>query len=138
MAFQITEIVDSQSDNVLIKALHQNNLLTVTVCGIENQEIRVGELIQAEIRFDEIADWKVLSDFEDIQSGIWQEQDGIHLVGRVHSILDYGDGRVVIDVYMQNGPEFFTVNLDAMDETMPDANEGIEITVKNLYITPRS
>ena len=138
MAFQITEILALQPDNVLVKALHQNNLLAVTVRSIKDNDIHVGELLQAEIGFDEILDWKALEDFEDVQSGIWQEQDGIHVLGRIHSILDYGDGRTTIDVYLQNGPEFFTVNLDAMEEAMPDANEGLEITVKNLFLFPVS
>lgn len=120
-----------------MKTLHQNNLLAATVRGMKDHDIHVGESFQAQLSFDEILDWKDLSDFEDTQSGIWQEQDGIHLVGRIHSILDYGDGRVVIDVYLQNGPEFFTVNLNATEEDAPDANDGLEIIVKNLFLSPR-
>jgi hypothetical protein len=138
MAFQITEIFDSKSENTLAKAVHRNNRLSVTIRGIKDQDIRTGELFQAEIGFDEILGWKVVDDFEDAQSGIWQEQDGIHLRGRVHSLLDYGDGVTVIDVYLQNGPEFFTVNLSAEEDNAPDANDGLEIVVKTLFLNPGS
>ena len=138
MAFRITEIVEAKSDHVLAKALHQNNTVTVTVRSTKDRDIPVGQSIQGEISFDEILDWQVLENFEDAQSGIWQKPDGIHVVGRIHSILDYGDGRTIIDVYMQNGPEFFTVNLNATEEDVPDANEGLEIVVKNLFISPNS
>src|SRR5262245_43362098 len=127
MAFQLTEILDSKSENVLAKVLHQNNQLHATVRGLEEHNVSVGEPFQAEISFDQILDWKVVDDFEDSESGIWQEEDGIHLLGRIHSILDYGDGRIVIDAYIQNGPEFFTVNLNAIEDDTPDANDGLEI-----------
>ncbi len=138
MAFQITEILDSKSDDVLAKVLHQSNLLTATIRGLEKGNISVGTPFQAEMSFDEIQDWKVVEDFRDDRSGIWHEQDGIRLRGRVHSILDYGDGRMFIDVYMQNGPEFFTVNLNATEGEAPDANDGLEIVVGHLYLRPVS
>lgn len=138
MAFQITEIFDSQSGNVLAKVLHQDNHLTATVRGMDEKNLSIGTPFQAGISFDEIRDWKVVDDFEDARSGIWQEEDGIHLLGRIHSIIDFGDGRVVIDVYLQNGPEFFTVNLNATDEDAPGANDGLEVIVGHLVLQPVS
>lgn len=134
MAFQIVEVLDSQPENILATILHQDNQVTATVRGMKDHEVPVGKLFQADIRFDEILGWKVVSNFEDTRSGIRQEQDGIHLYGRVHSILDYGDGRTMIDVYMQNGPEIFTVNLDATDEDTPEANDGLEVVVGDLSL----
>jgi hypothetical protein len=136
MAFEVTEILDSTSDNVLAMALPQNNQVPVTVQGVKDHDIPVGKSFPAQISFDEILDWKVVSEFENAQSGIWQERDGIHLLRRIHSILDYGDGRIVLDVYMQNGPEFFTVHLDASEDTVLEADDGLEIVVKTLFIFP--
>jgi hypothetical protein len=138
MTFQILEVFDSHSENVLAKALHHDNPIAVTVRGRKASDIRVGEWFQAEISFDEILGWQVRDDFEDAQSGIWQDQDGIHLLGRIHSILDFGDGRIVIDVYIQNGPEYFTVQLNAEEEDAPDANDALEIVVGHLYLHPIS
>ena len=129
---------DSHSENVLAKVLHHNNPIAVTVRRGKAQDIRVGEWFQAEITFDEILGWQVRDDFEDAQSGIWQDQNGIHLLGRIHSLLDYGDGAVVIDVYIQNGPEYFTVRLNAEEEDAPDANDALEIVVGHLYLQPVS
>ena len=135
MAFQITEIVDTQSEGVVVQALHQNNPLTVTICGVKNDEI-MGKAFQAVIDYDEILEWNVVESFRDDRSGIWQEQDGVHLLGRVHNILDYGDGKTIVDIYIQNGSEFFTVNSDAIEDLSFDANTGLEIVVRNLYIHP--
>ena len=138
MAFQIIEILDSQTETILVKALHHSNEVPVSIRGVKSHDILAGQSIQGEVGFDEILDWKVVSEFEDGQSGIWHAQDGVHLLGRVHSILDYGDGRIVIDVYIQNGPELFTVNLNATEEEAPDANDGLEIIVKKLFLFPVS
>jgi hypothetical protein len=54
MTFQITEILDSQSENILTKALHQNNRVTATLFGVKGQEIAIGKTFQAEIGFGEI------------------------------------------------------------------------------------
>ena len=136
MAFQIIEILDSQTETILVKALHHSNEVPVSVRGTKGHDILAGQTIQGEVCFDEILDWKVVSEFEEGQSGIWQAPDGVHLLGRVHSILDYGDGRNFIDVYIQNGPEFFTVSLNAAEEDSPEANDGLEIVVKNLILLP--
>ena len=138
MTFQITEILASKSDHVRAKVLHQGHHVVVEVRAMKDHDIVIGELFQAEIGFDEILDWKAVTDFEDARSGIWQGQDGIHLLGKIHSILDYGDGRTVVDVYIQNGPEFFTVNLTSPEDDALDANDGLEVTVRNLYLHPVS
>jgi len=136
MTFKILEILDSTSENVLAKADHQNHQLTAIIRDMKDKEILLDTPIQGEISFDQILDWKVLADFEDAQSGIWQGQDGIHLVGRIHSILDYGDGRMIMDIYMQNGPELFTVNLETAEDQILDANDGLEFIVDHLYLHP--
>jgi len=136
MTFKILEILDSTSENVLAKVDHQNHQLTAIIRDMKDKEILLDTPIQGEISFDQILDWKVLADFEDAQSGIWQGQDGIHLVGRIHSILDYGDGRMIMDIYMQNGPELFTVNLETAEDQILDANDGLEFIVDHLYLHP--
>lgn len=136
MAFQITEILDSKSDNVLARVLHRDKQLVAAIRGMEERPIPVGTPFQAEISFEDVRHWKVVDDFEDARSGIWQEQEGIHLLGRVHSILDYGDERIMVDVYIQNGPEFFAFTFNAAEDEMPDANDGLEIIVGRLYLDP--
>jgi hypothetical protein len=136
MTFQVTKILDSKTDDVLVQALHQDNPIPVTIRVSKDHSVSLEKPLQAEISFDEIISWKIVDDFEDAQSGIWQEQDGIHLLGRVHSVLYYGEEDIVTDVYLQNGQEFFTVNLNAAKDEVPGANEGLEIVVKILFLFP--
>jgi hypothetical protein len=138
MAFQIIEIVDPQPENILAKVSHQNNQVTATIRGNKNQDLGVGKSFDVEIDYDQVLEWNVIDDFSDDRSGIWQEQDGIHLAGRIHNVLDYGDGKTIVDVYLQNGPEFFTVTSEAMEDIDFDANTGLEIVVQSLHLYPIS
>ncbi len=135
MSFQIIEILESQPQGVLAKVGHQSNQVIAVIANRGAENITVGESLEAEIGYDKILSWKMTGDFDDTRSGIWQAQDGIHLLGRVQSVLDYGDGKTIIDVYMQNGSELFTVDSETVDD-VPEANDGLEITVGNLYIYP--
>jgi hypothetical protein len=138
MAFQIVEIVDLQPENVLAKVSHQNNQVTATIRANKNEDLVIGKSFDAEIDYDQVLEWNVIDDFSDDRSGIWQEQDGLHLAGRIHNVLDYGDGKTIVDVYMQNGPEFFTVASEGMEDLDFDANMGLEIVVQNLHLHPTS
>jgi hypothetical protein len=135
MSFQITEIVEVHPERIRAVVNHGNNQVPVMIAGSKAEDLAVGKSFQATIGYDEIRNWNVVSDFEDARSGIWQEADGIHLLGRVHNLLDYGDGKIIIDVYMQNGSELFTVDSETVDDAL-EANDGLEITVGNLYVYP--
>ncbi len=135
MPFQIVEILDSQPEGIAAKVSHQGNQVIAIVADRGLGDIAVGKLIEAEISYDKILSWKVIPDFDDTESGIWQEQDGIHLRGRVHNVLDFGDGKIIMDVYIQNGSDLFAVDLETVDD-VPEANDGLEITVGKLYLYP--
>jgi hypothetical protein len=136
MSFQIVEIVETQPEKIQAVVKHGTHQMSVTIAGQSAGDIMAGESFPAEIGYDQILDWKVIDDFEDARSGIWQGQDGIHLLGRVHNILDYGDGKIIMDVYIQNGPEFFTLSSEAIADAAFESNDGLEIIVGNLYIYP--
>ncbi len=135
MSFQMIEILGSQPQGILARVSHRDNQVTALIANRGTDDMTVGRTFEAEIGYDKILEWKVISDFDDIQSGIWQEQDGIHLRGRVHNVLDYGDGKIIMDVYIQNGSDLFAVDLETVDD-VPEANDGLEITVGKLYLYP--
>jgi hypothetical protein len=134
MAFQIVEILESTPGKILARVNHENNPLTVTIPDQKVENILVGKSYLAEIGYEGIPDWKIIDDFDDAQSGIWQEENGVHLLGRVHNIIDFGDGRTIIDVYLQNGPEFFTLDTAMLGDETFESDTGLEITVSNLYL----
>ena len=136
MSFQIIEILESQPEKILARVRHENHQVTVTIPNKKAEDIIVGRPFLAETDHDRILNWKIVSDFDDAKSAIWQEKDGIHLMGRIHSIIDFGDGRTIIDVYLQNGPEFFTVNSEMIGNEILENDVGLEITVSNLYLYP--
>jgi hypothetical protein len=136
MAFEIVEIVERQSEGIRAVLNHGTHQILAVIAGSKGEDVVVGESFQATIGYDEIRTWNVVDDFEDARSGIWEEQDGIHLLGRVHNVLDYGDGKVIVEVYMQNGSELFAVESETIADS-PEANDGLEITVGKLYLYPQ-
>ena len=136
MSFQIIEILDSQPEGILAKVSHQNSQVTAVIANRGTDDMTAGRSVEAEIGYEKILGWKVVSDFDDTKSGIWQERDGIHLLGRIHSLLDFGDGKTIADVYMQNGSELFQVDLEAIDDAALESDSGLEIIVSKLYIYP--
>jgi hypothetical protein len=136
MSFQIIEILEEQPETILARVKHENNPLTAVLSSPKVDTLTVGNTFSAEIDYDRILHWKTIPDFQDTQSAIWQEEDGIHLAGRIHNILDYGDGRTIIDVYLENGAEFFSVKSDMIDDELLANDTGLEITVGNLYLYP--
>ncbi|RPH74847.1 hypothetical protein EHM76_02795 [bacterium] len=137
MSFQIVEVLESGSEKVKALVKHGSDQFSAIVAGKIMDELAVGKTFQAEIGYDDILAWKVVSDFEDNQSGIRQAEDGIHLLGRIHSVLDYGDGKTVVDVYLQNGPELFRVDVETIESDDLEPHSGLEIIVGNLYLSGR-
>ncbi len=138
MSFQIIEILDALPQGVLAKVSHQGHQVTALVVNQGGEEMIVGKSVEAEIGYDKILSWKVIPDFDDAKSGIWQEQEGIHLLGRIHSLLDFEDGKTIVDIYMQNGSELFQVDLEAIEDDALETDSGLEITVGELYIYPNN
>ncbi len=136
MPFQIIEILDSQPQSVLARVSHQGNQVTALVANRGGEDVVAGKSVEAEIGYDKILSWEVIPDFDDTKSGIWQDQDGIHLLGRIHSLLDFGDGKTIVDVYVQNGSELFQVDLEAIEDAALESGSGLEITVSKLFIYP--
>lgn len=136
MSFQMIAILDSRPEGILAKVSHQDHPVAAVVASKRTDDLVAGKSIEAEIGYDEILASQVIPDFDDMKSGIWQEQDGIHLLGRVHNVLDYGDGKVIVEVYLQNGSELFAVDSETSAD-VPEANDGLEITVGKLYLYPQ-
>jgi hypothetical protein len=136
MSFQIIEILDSQDKQMLAKVNHEGNQITAIIKDEKLKDFDTKESFLAEIDYDKLLNWKVNTNFEDKKSGIWQEKDGVHLLGRVHDVFYIDKSKSIIDVYIQNGPEFFTVNSETVNNEIPEINSGLEIIVENLYIFP--
>src|SRR5687768_5818977 len=127
MSFQIIEILDSQTEQVLARVNHGGNPITAFIHDDKSKDFDTKESFLAEISYDKILDWKAIKEFDDTDSGIWQEENGIYLSGSVQSIIDTGDDKSIIDVYMKSGPEFFIVNSESINNEIPAIGSGLKI-----------
>ena len=53
------------------------------------------------------------------------------------NIIDVGEGKSVIDIYIQNGPEFLSVTSEELENKVPILGSGLEMTVENLCFEVR-
>ncbi len=136
MLFQIVEILDSRSQGILARVSHQNNQVTALIANQQTGDMLAGRSLKAEIGYDEILSWKVIPDFDDAQSGIWQEQDDVHFLGRIHSLLDFGDGKTIVEVYFPNALQTFTLDSEMIENESLESNNGLEVVVGKLYLYP--
>lgn len=62
--------------------------------------------------------------------------DCITVRGRVHNVVVLEDKSKLIDLYLRNGPEFFTISSRDLEGEIPGENAGIEVSVSGLCFYP--
>ena len=65
MSFQTIEILESQPEKILVRVNHENHELTAIIPGSKAEDFIVGKSFLAEIDYDRIMSWKIVSDFDD-------------------------------------------------------------------------
>ncbi len=136
MLFQIVEILDSRPQGILARVSYQNNQVAALIANQQTGDMLAGRSLEAEIGYDEILSWKVIPDFDDARSGMWQEQDGVHFLGRIHSLLDFGDGKTIVEVHFPHALQTFTLDSEAIEDESLENNTGLEVVVGKLYLYP--
>ena len=62
--------------------------------------------LATEFDFDELLDCRLLTDKTDTDAVILQNQDGYEIIGKIVNIIAIDSEECVIDLYIQQGPEF--------------------------------
>lgn len=136
MAISVIEILQAAPGGSLARFRHEEAEFVALLDG--EASIDCVEEVTFEMGCEEIATAHVLEKYDDADSGIWQgPNETIILRGRVHNILGDGDD-TLIDLYLQNGPEFFCFRAADAKLQSPTLNVGIELLVKGLTIYPNS
>jgi hypothetical protein len=135
MSFKIVKLLNRDSDAASAVVAHGSHEFDVVLKGLRDNWNYNGD-ISAELGWDEVRSWKFAPGFQDADSGIWRDDDGIHLFGKVHQTIGVESGEAIVDVYMQNYADFFAVNSSEIGGQIPDVGNGLEIVVLSLYIYP--
>jgi hypothetical protein len=140
MSIVIQQLKEKLDTKMLAIVLHSDAELVALVSGSEELlNKHLGSECLVELDYDKVIAWKEVPDFQDETSGIQgssSQPNAATLRGRVHNVMDIGDQTAIIDIYIQSGPEFLSVESGELGNQTPAIGAGVEITVENLCFYP--
>jgi len=140
MSIVILRLGNEHGSRVSASVRHGNHEFTALVDGFKsNLAELVGENCIVEMLFETVASWKELHNFQDEQSCITSSTNtpsAVTLRGRVHNISELDENNRIIDLYLQNGPEFLAISSADLNGIVPALGSALEITVYGLCFYP--
>ena len=138
MAFSVSEIHELEPDRCHAVIRHGTQLLTVILRCSHVEAFRLPPDFTAEIDHASVIRFEADLPADDNQSGLFATDDPIVTLadGLVHNLVEIGPDHVLIDVYIQTGPEFFTVTSEELGGTVPAIGSRLRVWLLGLSIYP--
>lgn len=138
MAFTLTEVHELESKLCHAVVRHEDQLLTAILRCSYEEAINLPTDFIAEIDHASVVRFEVNLPLDDSLSGLFVTDDPCVILadGQVHNHLEIDSDLVLIDVYIQNGPELFTVTSEELDGVVPSVGSRIRIWLLGLSIYP--
>lgn len=139
MAIEIVEIIDSSTNKARATVNHCGHIFEGTIVGkVEEISRSVGQKITVEIDYEHLSHWCKLEDFTDELSCICKSAKNSNIIirGRVHNRTPLDDETSIVDIYLQQGPEFVAVDSRELDNTIPEVGDGVELQVRKISFYP--
>jgi hypothetical protein len=140
MSIIILRLDQEKGPRVSAKVRHGSDEFVALIDGTRSALTElVGKDCIVEMLFDSVASWKELHEFQDDQSCIMSSAntpDAVTLRGRVHNISELDENSRIVDLYLQNGPEFLAVSSAELGGVVPAVDSALEITVYGLCFYP--
>jgi hypothetical protein len=118
---------------------HQQKILAYVYGTIDQLERHVGNACIVEMDFKNLLSWKSLAEFDDQDSrivGLGGEDASARIIGRAYSVIELDNAKMLVDIYLRNGPEFIAAEISVSDGIQPSVGSGIEIEVTGLCFYP--
>lgn len=117
--------------------LHQDHRINAVIFGpFARVSSLVGTSVTAEYELTKIESAELDLPAQDEASGIFEETpDTILIDGTVHLLTHVDDHMTCIDIYMQNGADFFAISSDDI-ERIPKTGSRIRIRGRGLVVYP--
>jgi hypothetical protein len=137
----VIQRLDAKHDKKMLALVrHNDQEFAAFVSGSEESlQPQIGRECIVELDFERVIEWKAILGFLDEMSGIQScvsRSNAVKVCGRVHNVIDVGEGKSVIDIYIQNGPEFLSITSEELENQVPALGSALEITVENLCFYP--
>lgn len=140
MSVVIRQIGGVNGNVVSARVRHKENEFNALIYGLKSElTALLNQECLVEMSFERVVAWREISEFEDVLSGIKQDETiagAVTLCGRVHSVMEVESGVEIIDLYLQNGPEFLAIESDELGGSVPAVGSALEVTVYGLCFYP--
>ena len=138
MAFSVSEVHELEPDRCHAVLRHGDQLLTVILGCSHADALRLPQDFTAEVDHTSVVRFEADLPPEDSQSGLFVTDDPVVILadGRVHNHFEIGPDLVLIDVYTQRGPEFFTVTSEELAGTVPAIGSRLRVWLLGLSVYP--
>jgi hypothetical protein len=138
MAFSLTEVYEMEADRCQAVLQHEGRLLTVMLRCSHSEALRLPLTFTAELDHTSVVGFEADLPPDDSQSGLFPTNDPVVVLadGRVHNHVEIGSDHVLIDVYSQAGPEYFTVTSEELGGIVPTINTRLRVWLLGLSVYP--
>ena len=138
MAFALSEVHELQRDVCHAVVRHHDQLLTVILRCCHTEALALPPEFVAEIDHSSVLRFEANLPPDDSQSGFFPTDDPCVILadGQIHNHLEIDSDHVLLDVYTQAGPEFFTVTSEELDGTIPVVGSRLRVWLLGLSIYP--
>jgi len=140
MAIVIESLEHEVGSTTLAQVRHGRFVFNALVNGRQCELQRLlGHECLVELGFEKVASWRIVAGFKDEDSCIKASREvpgGICVMGNVHSVMPINSGAVLVDVYLQTGPEFLAIESTELGGSVPTVGVGLEVTLLGLCFYP--
>jgi len=138
MAFSISEVQEFDATLCNATVEHEGHSLPVMLKADYASASTLPPHFTAELDFTSVVRYEAELPIDDTQSGLFPTGDSaITLVdGSIHNHVEIDPEHVLLDVYIQNGPEFITLTSEDIGNTIPPVGTRIRAWVLGLTVYP--
>lgn len=113
-------------------------MLTVILMISHAEAVSLPADFTAEVDYTSVVRFEADLPADDSQSGFFATDDPSVILadGRVHNHVEIGDDHVLIDVYSQTGPVFFTVTSEELGGRVPAIDSRLRVWLLGLSVYP--
>jgi hypothetical protein len=136
--FSILTLEPFNDDGAFAVLEHADQKIRAFVFTTKDQISGLSPSFTAELDYDEVLRHELFEKADDDASGIFPTGDPsvLKLDGTVHNHMPLEGGDTILDVYIQNGPEFLAVTSADLGGEVPAVGARLQVWVKGLGIFP--
>jgi hypothetical protein len=138
MAFSVLEVHEFERDTCQAVLAHENERLTVMLKCSYSEALALPSQFTAEMDHTSVTRFETGLAIDDSSSGLFATEDPIVILadGSVHNHVEIGPEHVLIDVYVQKGPEFFTVTSEDLGGKVPSIGTRLRAWLRGVSVYP--